>query len=133
VVSDVKRRLRTQAYAAPMPPQTPLHPGETLVRESRANLQRGLESVGGHLYLTDQRLLFESHRFNLQRGATEVPLADIAGVRKVWTKFLGVLPIMPNSLAIARTSGDEVRIVCGKRDDWIEAIGAKSGAAPQQA
>jgi len=106
--------------------KTPLRPGETLLRESRANLQRGVETVGGHLHLTNQRLLFESHKLNVQRGPTEIPLSDVQGVTKGWTKLLGVLPIAPNSIVVA-TPGGEQRIVCTKRDDWIAAIDAARG------
>ncbi len=84
--------------------KTDLHPGETVVRDSRANLQRGAETVGGHLYLTDQRLIFESHAVNVQRGATEIALADVADARKVWTKFLGAIPLAPNSIAVRTTA-----------------------------
>ena len=112
-----------------MAPQTPLQPEERLVKESRANLQRGVESVGGHLYLTDRRLIFESHKFNVQSGATEIPLSDVADMRKVWTKFLGAIPLAPNSIALKTTGGQEHRIVCSKRDDWIEAVRSQSGVA----
>ena len=112
-----------------MAPKTPLEAGETVVKEARANLQRGIESVGGHVYLTNRQLLFESHRFNVQRGPTRIPLANLTEVRKTWTRFLGAIPIVPNSIAV-RTTGDEVyRVVVGKRDDWIEAINAQRGAA----
>ncbi len=111
-----------------MAPKTMLQPGETPVKESRANLQRGIESVGGHLYLTNQRLIFESHRFNVQAGATEIPLADIAGVEKTWTKFLGLIPLTPNSILVRTTGGEEHRIVCGKRDEWIAAIAPRAPA-----
>src|SRR3954451_10040838 len=108
--------------------ETPLRPGEALVRESRANLQRGIESVGGHLYLTDQRLIFESHRLNVQCGATEIPLGEGAAMRKQWTKFLNVIPTAPNTIAFATTGGDEYRVVCSKRDDWIAAVEQQRGA-----
>jgi GRAM domain len=111
-----------RAYPLRMPPQTQLQPGEVLIKESRANLQRGMESVGGHLYLTDRRLIFESHKFNVQRGPTEIPLADVADVRKAWTKFLGVIPLAPNSIAVTTAGGHGQRIVCHKRGEWMEAI-----------
>jgi GRAM domain len=101
---------------------TSLNPGETVVREARANLQRGVESVGGHLYLTDQRLIFESHRFNVQRGATIVPLSDVVEVEPIWTRFLGVLPTFPNSIRVRMRDGEDQRIVCSKRGEWIAAI-----------
>src|SRR3954451_16880617 len=123
------RRIERRVYPLRMPPQTPLQPGEALIKESRANLQRGIESVGGHLYLTDRRLIFESHRFNVQAGATEIPLGDITGVRKVWTTFLGAIPLPPNSIAVTTAGGQEHRIVCSKRDEWIAAIGARTAPA----
>jgi hypothetical protein len=112
-----------------MAPNTPLQPGEAVVREGRANLQRGAEAVGGHVYLTDRRLIFESHRFNVQRGPAEIPLTDITGVEKTWTKFLGAIPIAPNSIVIRTGSGDEYRVVVNGRNQWIEAINAQRGAA----
>src|SRR5215212_1763560 len=102
--------------------KTPLRPGEALVRESRANMQRGIESVGGHLYLTDQRLIFESHKLNVQRGPAEIPLGEVAGMRKEWTKFLNLIPTAPNTLAVTTAGGDAYRFVCSKRDDWIAAV-----------
>ena len=76
--------------------QTPLQPGERLVKES---------------------------------GATEIPLSDVADMRKVWTKFLGAIPIAPNSIALTTTGGQEHRIVCNKRDAWIEAVRSQAAAA----
>jgi hypothetical protein len=101
---------------------TQLQAGETLVREGPANLQRGVETVGGRLYLTSARLVFESHRFNVQKGPTSVSLRDVVGVRKCWTKFLGVLPLFPNSVALETTGGETLRIVVAGRASWIGAI-----------
>ena len=78
-----------------------LLPGEAIVKDGAANLQRGIETVGGWAYLTNQRLVFESHAFNVQTGATIIPLESISGVRKCWTKFLNLIPLFPNSFAIA--------------------------------
>lgn len=43
---------------------------------------RGWEGVGGRLYLTNRRLVFESHAINLQTGTTDIPLADIVDAKK---------------------------------------------------
>src|SRR5688572_21922907 len=40
--------------------------GETVVFESMASHYRGAEAVGGKLYLTDKRLIFKSHKLNIQ-------------------------------------------------------------------
>ena len=100
----------------------PLPPGETLVREGAANLHRGWEAVGGHLYLTDQSLRFQSHAFNVQTGATEIPLSEIVSLRLCWTRFLGHIPIFPNSLAVTLADGNEHHFVVHGRKRWAEAI-----------
>jgi GRAM domain len=51
----------------------PLLSGEQLIKEGFSNLQRGWEALGGRLYLTDQRLIFGSHPFNIQRGSAVIP------------------------------------------------------------
>lgn len=103
-----------------------LYPNEKLVREGAANLQRGLETVGGKLFLTDQRLFFQSHSFNIQTGATEVPLPQILGTRPCWTKFLSLVPLLPNSLAVLTSSGTEYRFVLFGRKEWAAAIDAQA-------
>jgi hypothetical protein len=96
--------------------------GETPIKQGDANLQRGIETVGGQIYLTNQRLIFESHAFNVQTGATVVPLTDITGARKCWTKFLNLVPLFPNSVAVTTNGGKEYRFVIFGRQEWIDAI-----------
>ena len=102
-----------------------LNTNETLVREGAANLQRGAETVGGRLFLTNQRLFFQSHSFNIQTGPTEIPLSQVLGTRLCWTRFLGVLPLFPNSLAVATAGGAEYRFVLFDRRAWAAAIGGR--------
>lgn len=104
--------------------KTELRPGERLLREGPANLQRGWETVGGKLFLTSERLVFESHAFNVQRGVTEIPVAEVTDARPVWTRFLGLLPLFPNSLAVTTKAGAEHRFVLFDRMGWAEAIDA---------
>jgi GRAM domain len=111
------------------PMQTSLLGDEVIVKEGFANLQRGLEAVGGLLYLTDRRLIFESHKMNIQTGATIVPLDSIIGVRKCWTRFLNLIPIFPNSFAVTieeekeyRMVPREYRFVTFERAIWVKAI-----------
>lgn len=105
--------------------KTPLLPGETPIKDGGANLQRGIEAVGGRLYLTNHRLVFESHAFNIQTGATIIPLTSIAGARKCWTRFLNLIPLFPNSVAVATKEGNEYRFVTFGRQSWIDAIGRR--------
>ncbi len=102
-----------------------LQADEMLLREGAANLQRGIEAVGGRLYLTDRRLSFRSHGFNVQNGPTDIPLSQVRGTRPCWTRFLGMIPLFPNSLAVAMADGGEYRFVVHGRDAWAAAIGAR--------
>lgn len=82
-----------------------LRPDENVIKEAAANVQRGMETVGGRLFLTNQRLYFNSHAFNLATGEESLELADIGSVQPTWTNFLGVVPIFPNSIRITTKSG----------------------------
>jgi hypothetical protein len=101
--------------------KTELAPEEVEIRRGVANLQRGAETVGGKLYLTNQRLVFESHAFNIQSGATLIPLSEISKTEPCWTKFLNLIPVAPNSLAVS-TSETEFRFVLMGRKAWKAAI-----------
>lgn len=98
-----------------------LHPGERSVRDGAANMQRGIEAVGGRLFLTDARLVFHSHAFNVQTGVTEVPLHEVRSVARCWTRLFGLLPLVPNSISV-RTDRAEHRFVVFGRAGWVEAI-----------
>lgn len=99
-----------------------LAPNETTLRESAASMQRGLETVGGRLFLTDRRLVFSSHAFNIQTGPTDIPLQTIRSATPCWTRFLGLIPLAPNSLSV-QTDDSEHRFVVFSRTQWAEAIG----------
>lgn len=98
-----------------------LAPGEKLLREGAANLQRGIETVGGRLFLTNRRLAFSSHALNVQTGPTDIPLSAIRSTSPCWTRFLGLIPLAPNSLAV-RTDNSEHRFVLFGRSQWAQAI-----------
>lgn len=106
--------------------QTALHESESILREGTANLRRGIESVGGKLCLTNQRLIFESHRLNIQTGTTDIPLPEIHGARPAWTKVLGFLPAIPNGLTIVTTTDKQYDFVVHHRQQWAEAIRASA-------
>ena len=102
--------------------KTELNHNEKLVKKGGANLQKGVETVGGYLYLTNQRLIFEAHAINIQGGNTLIDLSDIKSTEKCWTKFLNVIPLMPNSLAVHTKTGNEYRFVLFGRGAWQEKI-----------
>lgn len=101
---------------------TRLENGEAIVKEGKANLMRGAEGVGGRLHLTDRRLIFESHAFNVQTGVTVISLVNIKSVEKTWTRFLGLIPLAPTSIAVAHAAGETFNFVVNGRDAWIAAI-----------
>lgn len=105
-----------------IPVNTALDSNEVLLKQGPANLQRDIETVGGRLYLTYTRLIFESHGFNVQCGVTLLPLSDIVSITKCWTKFLNLIPLLPNSLAVVTTSGQDFRFVLFGRTAWASAI-----------
>lgn len=102
--------------------KTILSSDETIKRQAPANLQRGWESVGGHLYLTNERLVFESHAFNVQSGTTTLDLVGIKDVTKCWTRFLNLFPIAPNSIKVETKDGFNLKFVVYNRDKWISEI-----------
>jgi hypothetical protein len=101
---------------------TELREEEAIVKESAANFQKSIETVGGRLFLTTQRLVFEAHKFNVQGGTTELELSNIHSLRPCWTRLFGLIPLFPNSLAVTTGQGKEYRFVLTGRHTWAEAI-----------
>jgi GRAM domain len=101
---------------------TPPLPDENAMKDGVANMQRGMETVGGKLYLTDRRLIFEAHALNIQSGTTIIPLKSVTDARKCWTKFLNLIPLFPNSIAVSTKDGKEYRFVTFNRQAWLDAI-----------
>lgn len=106
-----------------------LRNGERIIKEGAANLQKNIETVGGKLYLTNHRIVFEAHTFNVQDGAIEVDIPNIHSAEPSWTKFLGFLPIFPNSLSVYTKQGKEYRFVLFGRGAWAAAIIATAQGA----
>ena len=102
--------------------KTELRQGEQVIKEGPANLQKGIETVGGKLFLTNQRLVFEAHKFNVQGGVTELDLSTVRSSHPCWTRFLGVIPVFPNSLAVSDEQGKTLRFVLLGRHEWAAAI-----------
>lgn len=97
-----------------------LQAGEQVVKKGPANLFRGIESVGGRLFLTNKRLVFQSHKVNVQAGEESWPLETIANVKTAWTML-----IVPNGLLVWLADGTRRRFVVWGRRDWAREIGAR--------
>ena len=96
---------------------------EKVIKSGKANLQRGIETVGGVLSLTKDHLRFVPHDTNFQREPVAIGLGEIQSVTKSWTKFLGFIPLFPNSLDVA-TAAEVYRFVLSDRDGWALAMQA---------
>ena len=95
--------------------KTTLNSTEMLIKKGPANLQKGVETVGGKLYLTTQRLIFEAHKLNIQGGITEMNLSEINSTKLAWTKFLGLIPLIPNSLSINLKKNEYCFVLFGRK------------------
>lgn len=92
--------------------------GKEIIMEGEANHFRGKESVGGRLYLYDDKVVFKSHKFNFQNHQTIIAMNKINEVRTSST-----LGFIPNGLQIITDSYVE-KFVVNKRKDWIQRINA---------
>ena len=99
-----------------------LSDNEEIIKKGSANLQRGIETVGGKLYLTNERLNFESHKLNIQTGNLEISLKEINSLKKSWTKLFGVIPLFPNAIKVLTKSNNEYIFTLLGRDAWISEI-----------
>ncbi len=97
--------------------KTELLPGERVLADEMGSLFRGWESVGGRIYVTNRRVIFESHGLNLQRGNTEIPLEEIVEARRRNTLF-----IVPNGMEIETRDGTRYRFVVWTRARLIDMI-----------
>jgi hypothetical protein len=93
--------------------------GEDVTHEGLANHFKGAEGVGGYLWLTTGRLVFRSHKLNIQNHEWAALLSDIVKVEA--TKTLGMIP---NGLQITLTSGETHKFVVNQNLVWQEAIRA---------
>jgi len=102
--------------------QIELTENENLKYEGPANLFRGIEGVGGKLVLTDKRLIFKSHKMNIQSGETQLLLEDIKeAIPKKTAK------LFQNGIRILNNDGEHFDFVVYKRNNWLTKINA-----PQQ-
>jgi hypothetical protein len=91
----------------------PLSAGEKLIKEGTANHQ----GSGGWIYLTDARLFYVSHKFNLSRHELSIPLSEIAAVEK--GRSLGIIP---NRLLLNLKNGQTEKFVVQGVKSWINQI-----------
>ena len=91
-----------------------LEPGEIFIFESSANHFKGLEAVGGKLFLTDKRLIFKSHSLNIQNHQLIIQLSAIVSIGRF--KPLG---LTNNGLFIIDKNKETEKFVVEKLDEWL--------------
>ncbi len=98
--------------------KTRLKENEELIKEGNANyFNRGGglmlgQSAGGKLYLTNQRILFEGHGFNVGREAVVIYIKDIISCS---TGF-------PNTLTILNERNEEFKFAVNGKNEWCDTI-----------
>lgn len=90
---------------------------EEIEIEGPANLFRGIEGVGGKIFLTNKKLIFKSHKINIQKGQTDIEYVDIKEIVKRKTAKL-----IDNGIRIITKNGKEYDFVINERDLWFEKI-----------
>jgi hypothetical protein len=89
-------------------------PGEVVLHHGPANHFKGIEGVGGKLFLTDRRLRFRSHVVNIQTHDESYPLDEIVAVEAVST-----MGIVPNGVLVQLRDGRRERFVVVGRAQWV--------------
>jgi hypothetical protein len=93
---------------------------ENIEVEGPANLFRGMEGVGGKLFLTNKKVVFKSHKINIQTGQTEILFENISEIIKRKTAKL-----IDNGIRIKTNDGNEFDFVVNEREKWIEKLNEK--------
>jgi hypothetical protein len=95
-----------------------LNKNETIIFEEPANLFRNkFIAVGGKLFLTENRLIFNSHKYNFQNGAASITRENIVEI--IERKSMG---IVDNGLRITTKDNLKYDFVVNHRMELIEKL-----------
>jgi hypothetical protein len=101
---------------------TALEPGETVTMSGRAQQQYNLTLLSGDLYLTDQRLIWESDSFDGLTFTSIVPLSVVKETRSGWHRLLQFLRHAPRGIELATDPGAKYLFVMDRKAGWRAAI-----------
>jgi hypothetical protein len=99
-----------------------INPDEHILLETPANHFKGIEGVGGRLFLTNRRLIFKSHSLNIQNHQLFIDLSDIKQVDRYKT-----LGLVNNGLAITTITDKTEKFVVEKIEEWVKLLTEKNG------
>lgn len=88
---------------------------ENIEIQGPANLFRGIEGVGGKLFLTNKKIIFKSHKINIQGGQTDIEYVNIESINKRKTAKL-----IDNGIRIITNDKKEFDFVVNDRDLWVK-------------
>jgi len=95
-----------------------LNENETIIKEDGANLfQNFFNAIGGKLFLTEKRLIFNSHKLNLPNSYITIQLENISDILE--RKTIGIIN---NGLRIKTKNGLTYDFVVNDRKSWIEKL-----------
>ena len=93
-----------------------LNKDEVVIHQGDANLFRKNEVTGGLLYLTNERLIFVPHIFNIDRSRQDIEIEEILRLKEVRTL------IIDNGLVIESKQQVDYRFVLNEREKWVEEL-----------
>jgi hypothetical protein len=93
---------------------------ENIELEASANLFNGIEAVSGKLFLTNKKLIFNSHKINIQKGQTNIEYDNMSEISKRKTANL-----IDNGLRIKDLNGKQYDFVINSREEWIKKLNEK--------
>lgn len=92
-------------------------PDETISFQTPANHFKGAEGVGGRLYITNKRIIFKSHKLNIQNHKLSINLTDINKVDRY--KSLGIID---NGIEIISKNNNIDKFVVEQAAEWIKKL-----------
>ena len=93
---------------------------ETIIFTTGANHIQGVEGVGGKLYLTNKRLIFQSHNFNIQNHEFSIRLSEIEKVKRYDT-----FGIVNNGLMVTTVHNSIEKFVVQEPEEWLNHFNKK--------
>jgi len=79
-----------------------------------------MEGVVGKIILTDEKLIFKSHKINIQRGQTDIKYENINKIIERKTAKL-----IDNGIRIKTKDAKEFNFVVNEREKWIKKLNEK--------
>ena len=96
-----------------------VNPGEEILFQTLANHFKGVEGVGGKLYLTSKQVIFKSHKLNIQNHKLSIMLSDIDSATRYKT-----LGMVDNGLMITTRQNKTEKFVVEEVDRWVQLLKA---------